>query len=109
MRCFAVCVVLLVLAGCGARQPEPRQPPTTTESAVVNDGGRIGLIVSTVEGRTAEAATALRALGGHIESSDDKVGYLRVTLPADSLRAARKIPSIEKIDTEGLIDRGEPT
>jgi hypothetical protein len=68
----------------------------------------VGLIVSTVEGRTEEAATAFRALGGYVESSDPKVGYLRVRLPAKAFTQAKEIPSVTAIDVEGLVDRIEP-
>src|SRR5882724_3699573 len=105
MRYFLVCAAILVVAGCGVRQ-EPAQRPATSEVPVRGDAG-IGLIVSTVDGKTEEAARALTALGAHVESSDPKVGYLRVTLPPDALAQAKAIPSITAIDVEGLVDRKE--
>jgi hypothetical protein len=129
MRFFVVCAAIALLAACGARQ-DPGQAPAVpspsgtssvpgTEAPNVNDDrmleearkkGKVGvgLIVSTVEGRTDEAAAAFRALGGFVESSDPKVGYLRVRLPARAIAEARKIPSVKKIDIEGLVDRIEP-
>jgi hypothetical protein len=117
MRYFLVCAAILVAAGCGARQ-EPVQQPVTPEVSVRNDPlveqarkegkAGVGLIVSTVEGKTEETAQALQALGAHVESSDPKVGYLRVTLPTQAFAQAKAIPSITAIDVEGLVDRIEP-
>jgi hypothetical protein len=125
MRFFAVCVAIVLVAGCGARQQAPAAGPhgdssvsTPREPDVSNDDlleqarkegkAGVGLIVSTAEGRTEEAAAAFRALGGYVESSDPKVGYLRVRLPAKAFADAKAIPSVTAIDIEGLVDRIEP-
>ncbi|MEV4315977.1 hypothetical protein [Actinocrispum sp. NPDC049592] len=78
------------------------------EKAKAQGKAGVGVTVSTVEGKTEEVAAALKALGGYVESSDPKIGYLRVRLPVNVVAEARKIPSITAIDVEGLIDRVEP-
>jgi hypothetical protein len=119
MRYFVVCAAFLMLAGCGARQAPVPQTPEGTRSVVVNNDslleqarkqGRagVGLVVSTVEGKTEEVAKALTALGGQVQTTDPRVGYLRVTLPTTAISDAKAIPSITAIDVEGLVDRIEP-
>jgi hypothetical protein len=128
MRFFVVCAAIVLVAGCGARQgpdrpvitagPPVSAAPSSEGPKVSNDGlleqarkegkAGVGLIVSTVEGRTEEAAAAFRALGGYVESSDPAVGYLRVRLPAKAFAEAKTIPSVTAIDIEGLVDRIEP-
>jgi len=64
--------------------------------------------LSTVEGKTTEVADAVRALGGRVEASDPKVGYLRVVVPSDAVSAARSLPSVVAAAVAGLVTRVEP-
>ncbi|WNV90470.1 hypothetical protein [Umezawaea sp. Da 62-37] len=67
------------------------------------------LTISTVEGRTASTAQALRDLGATVESEDATVGYLRASVPVALAARAATLEGISQVDVEEPIGVPDPT
>ncbi|TCO65840.1 hypothetical protein EV192_1011632 [Actinocrispum wychmicini] len=100
-------LVVVLAAGCGARQ-EPASVPSSVPQTQEPSVRGTGLIVSTVDGKADEVATAVTALGGRVVASDASVGYLRVSVPSDVVSKVKALPGVTAVQVEGLVDRGGP-
>lgn len=133
MRNVVVAVVAAgLLGGCGQRSPTtPPGAPTSSTGASSPvqvaaptlaprvkeqlDAARLArretvvLTISTVEGRTASTAQALRDLGATVESEDATVGYLRASVPVALAARAATLEGISQVDVEEPIGVPDPT
>jgi subtilisin family serine protease len=59
---------------------------------------RVTLIIATDKGRTGAVADQIRKLGGQIANRQDKVGYLRVSVPTAEVLTVAKVPGVGAVD-----------
>ena len=69
---------------------------------------RVTLLIATRKGRQNEAASQLRALGGIVEKSNKRVGYLKVSVPIAKAETAGKVSAIFAVDVDGIIPLDDP-
>lgn len=69
---------------------------------------RVTLLIATARGRQDTAVRQLRALGGTVEARNNRVGYLKVSVPIENADDAAKAPAVFAVDVDGLIELDDP-
>jgi subtilisin family serine protease len=83
------------------------------DRALVADAEKAGkpdvtLLIAAERGKTAVAVNELRSLGGVIQSTDEKLDYIKVTVPVAAADKAAKLGSVNAVDVDGLVQRDDP-
>lgn len=74
-----------------------------------NDGTkRVTVMVATERKQTAAVIDSLKSAGGYIGRVDDKLGYVRASVPTGSVEKVAKISRVEAIDLDETIPIDDP-
>jgi len=68
----------------------------------------VTLLVAAEKGQTGAAVNDLKALGGVVQSTDEKLDYVKVSIPTANAAKAAKLRSVDAVDVDGLIVRDDP-
>lgn len=68
----------------------------------------VTLLVAAEDGKIEAATNDLKALGAVVETTDQKVDYLKVTLPRGNAEKAAKLASVNAVDVDGLVKMDDP-
>ncbi len=69
---------------------------------------RVQLIVMAQRGQTGAVAGTVKALGGFVGMTNDKVGYLRAVVPTDKVRDLATTDAVLAIDLNEVLNAPEP-
>ena len=69
---------------------------------------RVQLIVVAQKGQTGAVAGTVKALGGFVGMTNDKVGYLRAVVPTDKVRDLATTDAVLAIDLNEVLNAPEP-
>jgi subtilisin family serine protease len=111
----AIALSVLVVAGGAAAQ----SPPGSDEKLGKADRDRVAsaqragrptvtLLIAARRDRVDQAAADVRALGGVVEARDNRVDYLKVSIPTGKADDAARLGSISAVDVDGLIPLDDP-
>lgn len=76
--------------------------------AVAAGKSTVTLLVAAERDQLSAATTALRALGGVVQKTDDAVDYVKVEIPTGSVEQAAKLAAVNAVDVDGLIALDDP-
>ncbi|MET1073449.1 MAG: hypothetical protein ABWY11_12450 [Umezawaea sp.] len=99
-------------ASSPVRVPAPTRAPGLKEQIDAARQARLETVVltiSTLDGRTASTARALRDLGATVESEDAAVGYVRARVPVALAAQAATLGGISRVDLEDPVGNTDPT
>ncbi|RSM38480.1 serine protease [Amycolatopsis balhimycina DSM 5908] len=68
----------------------------------------VTLLIAAEKGQTGAAVNELKALGGVVQSTDEKLDYVKVSIPPEKAEKAAKLKSVNAVDVDGLIMRDDP-
>ncbi|EID54818.1 S8 family serine peptidase [Saccharomonospora xinjiangensis] len=94
--------------------PEPgdeqldREDRILLEKAEKAGKSSVTLLVAAERGKADTAESELSSLGGTVRDTNEKLDYLKVTIPIAKAEQAQKLRSVHAVDVDGLIARDEP-
>ena len=68
----------------------------------------VTMMVAAEKGKTGAAVNDLKALGGVVQSTDEKLDYVKVSIPTANAAKAAKLQSVDAVDVDTLIARDDP-
>nr|WP_203827857.1 S8 family serine peptidase [Actinoplanes palleronii] len=68
----------------------------------------VTLIIATDQGRTADVAARVEALGGSVARRFDQVGYLLASVPTGKALSAAKLPGVAAVDLDETVQVPKP-
>ncbi|WP_199439337.1 hypothetical protein [Umezawaea beigongshangensis] len=79
------------------------------ERARADGATEVVLMISTTRGAAEGTASAVRDLGGEVQSSDVPLDFLRASVPTDRVEAVTALPEVSKVDLEEPATNWDPT
>lgn len=68
----------------------------------------VTLLLATGQGDTERVASGLRGLGAVVSVVEDRLGYVRATVPTGAVARAVGLPDVVAVDLNGLVERPDP-
>ncbi|HKN55763.1 MAG TPA: S8 family serine peptidase, partial [Amycolatopsis sp.] len=110
---------VLGVVGPAAVAEQPPATPDTTKTldkqdrAFVAEAEKEGkpdvtLLVAAGKGQTGAAVNDLKALGGVVQSTDEKLDYVKVSIPVANAEKAARLKTVDAVDVDGIIQRDDP-
>src|SRR5829696_3740052 len=107
--------VLAVAPGAAGQPPPPGSDEKLGKAdrdrvAAAERAGRarVTLLIAARRDRIDQAAADVRALGGEIEARNDRVDYLKVSIPTGKADDAARLGSISAVDVDGRVPLDDP-
>ncbi|MFI6647630.1 S8 family serine peptidase [Streptomyces sp. NPDC050529] len=69
----------------------------------------VTVLLAAPEGRTAQLRADLAGLGAHVATSDDRLGYVRATVPTEKAEKLAALGSVDAIDLGETFDLPDPS
>ncbi|MGH9175314.1 MAG: S8 family serine peptidase, partial [Vicinamibacterales bacterium] len=76
--------------------------------ARANGESSVTILIAANDGSNQAAVTDVERLGGTIEFRNDELGYVRASIPVDSVEDAAKLSSVEALDIDEVIPLDDP-
>lgn len=82
---------------------------TLLQKAESRKSGTVTVLLATAEGDTGTLRAEVTGLGGHVVRADDKLGYVRATVPTGKVTALAALKSVRAVDLSETFKIPDPS